>query len=98
MTMRDRRWRRSSRSSASARMAMISLAAVMTKPEERLLSSRCFLSGAVRSDDDARQALAQIFTVLGEREDGHDLAGGGDDEAGGAVAVVTVFLVRGGPI
>ena len=50
------------------------------------------LAGAGAADDDGGEAAAEVFAALGEREDGHDLAGGGDDEAGGTVAAVACFL------
>ncbi len=66
MTMAERRRRRSSRLSASERMAMISLAAVMTKPEGRLLSSRCFLSGATTPVTTWRRARSFMSRVRGQ--------------------------------
>src|SRR5258708_13657287 len=40
------------------------------------------LAGAGLADDDAAEACAEIFAAAGERHDGHDLGGRGDDEAG----------------
>ncbi len=66
MTMRARRVRRSARPEARARMAMISDAAVMRKPLERLLSSRCFLSGEVTLRVMLRRARSFMSSVRGQ--------------------------------
>jgi hypothetical protein len=66
MTMAEMRRRRSSRLSERARMAMISLAAVMRKPEWRLLPSRCFLSGAVTLRTMSRRARSFMSRVRGQ--------------------------------
>ncbi len=47
-----------------------------------------------RADDDGVEAFAKIVAAAGQREDGHDFTGGGDDEAGvtiGAFAFAADF-------
>ncbi len=50
------------------------------------------LSGTVVGDGDVRETVAEIVEAGGEGEDGHDFAGGGDDELGGVgLAVAWAF-------
>jgi len=53
------------------------------------------LAGAGGADDDAGETGSEIFAAGGEGEDRHDLGGGGDEEAGGAVGAVAVCVFGG---
>ncbi len=43
------------------------------------------VAAVVQRQLDAADAGAQVFQIAGERQDGHQLGGGGDDEAIGAL-------------